>query len=103
MQARASDSDGSISRVEFYLIDFNIPELGYPLLLGRVYDSRNRHDGSFGTGWSLPHEGWGEEARGSFLRTYYVILRTRKVLALRLGDGAVFGTDCIRLWTPLSR
>jgi hypothetical protein len=37
-------------------MDVNIPELGYPLLVGRVYDSRNRRDGSFGPGWSLPHE-----------------------------------------------
>ena len=37
-----------------------------------------------------PSEGWGEEARGSFLTTYYIISQTRKVLALRLGDGAVF-------------
>ena len=85
-------------------IDVNIPELGFPLLVGRVYDSRNRYDGSFGPGWSLPHEaanvqaeytyapseGWGEEARGSFLTTYYIISQTRKVLAVRLGDGAVF-------------
>jgi len=85
-------------------IDVNIPELGYPLLVGRVYDSRNRRDGSFGPGWSLPYEaanvqaeytyspseGWGEEARGSFLKTYYVISGTRKVLVFRLGDGAVF-------------
>lgn len=85
-------------------MDVNIPELGFPLLVGRVYDNRSRRDGSFGPGWSLPHEaanvqaeytyapseGWGEEARGSFLTTYYIISQTRKVLVLRLGDGAVF-------------
>jgi hypothetical protein len=108
-------------------MDVKIPELGFPLLVGRVYDSRNRHDGSFGPGWSLPHEaanvqaeytyspseGWGEEARGSFLKTYYVISRTRKVLVLRLGDGVgvhiphgsqpEIESPLPRSWTPRSR
>ena len=85
-------------------IDFNIPQLGYPLLIGRVYDSRNTCEGGFGDGWSMPHEasniqtdftydpaqGWGEDARGTFFTTYYLISHYRKVLVLRLGDGAVF-------------
>lgn len=34
-------------------IDFNIPELGYPLMAGRVYDSRKKANGDFGIGWTL--------------------------------------------------
>ncbi|MCP4387830.1 MAG: RHS repeat protein, partial [Gammaproteobacteria bacterium] len=82
-------------------IDFNIPELGFPLLAGRVYDSRNTCEGGFGGGWSMPHEpsnvqaeftyepseGWGEDARGGLWTTYYLISYSRKVFALRIGDG----------------
>ena len=82
-------------------IDFNIPQLGYPLLAGRVYDSRNLDGGSFGPGWGLPHEGsnvqaeftyepsegWGEDVQGGLFSTYILVPRSRKVLALRLGEG----------------
>ena len=81
-------------------IDFNIPQLGYPLLAGRFYDSRNLDGGSFGPGWSLPHEGsnvqaeftyepsegWGEDVQGGLFSTYILVPRSRKVLALRLGE-----------------
>ena len=82
-------------------IDFTIPQLGYPLLAGRVYDSRNLDGGSFGPGWSLPHEGsnvqaefsyepsegWGEDVQGGLFSTYVLVPHSRKVLALRLGEG----------------
>ena len=82
-------------------IDFNIPQLGYPLLAGRVYDSRNLDGGSFGPGWSLPHEGsnvqaeytyepsegWGEDVQGGMFSTYILVSYSRKVLVLRLGEG----------------
>ena len=77
------------------------PQLGYPLLAGRVYDSRNLDGGSFGPGWSLPHEGsnvqaeftyepsegWGEDVQGGLFSTYILVSYSRKVLALRLGEG----------------
>ena len=74
------------------------------MLTGRVYDSRNRDGGGFGPGWSMPHEpsniqtdftyppakGWGEDVKGAPFTTYYLISSYRKVVVLRLGDGAVF-------------
>jgi hypothetical protein len=82
-------------------IDFNIPQLGYPLLAGRVYDSRNACEGGFGSGWAMPHEpsnmhaeftydpsaNWGEDVRGGLMQTYYLISYDRKILVLRIGEG----------------
>ncbi len=70
-------------------------------MAARVYDRRNTCEGGLGNGWSMPHEpgnvqtqfsyppaeGWEEhEQVESRFTTYLIVPRTRKIVALRIGD-----------------
>ncbi len=80
--------------------DAQIPAPGIPLVFEREYDSRSP-DGDFGPGWNLSASGakpmttreldagWGQEVRGTFAPTYYLVEKYRHVVVIRFSDQEV--------------
>jgi RHS repeat-associated protein len=81
--------------------DLSIPMVGLPIIVNRVYDSRDKGVGDFGFGWRLDIQtlrartnrvqgtGWRVNKSGGFLPTYSLAADDQHYVSITLPDGKV--------------
>ena len=93
--------------------DLNVPMVGLPITVNRVYDSRDKRPGDFGIGWRLDiqtvrlranrpmNTGWTGTRTGSFIFNYCIQGADEHKISITLADGTVEEFDMAFSPSPL--
>ncbi|MFN8488977.1 MAG: RHS repeat-associated core domain-containing protein [Caldilineaceae bacterium] len=96
------EGDMKIGNFAISLIDLAVPVAGIPIQVIRSYDSRDKHQGDFGVGWTLDlrnvrvqkngllGDNWEGTVTSGFTPTYCIRPTKRHVVMFTLNDGTVF-------------
>ena len=99
--------DQKVGNFSIAFQDLDIPLVGIPISINRVYDSRDKGRGDFGVGWRLDIQtlriranreqgtGWQVNRSGSFFPTYTLVPTDAHKVSLSLPDGRVEEFDLV--------
>ena len=99
--------DVKVGNFTLTFTDLNVPMVGLPITVNRVYDSRDKRPGDFGIGWRLDiqtlrlranrnmSDGWQGTRAGSIIFNYCVQGSDEHKISITLADGTVEEFDMV--------